>query len=111
MCRRANGSSFATNASVRTEEFRVIAGRELIREYQSSPGNFRAFCSNCGSPVYGTVGEVPSIRRIRVGTLDEVNGAKSLAHIWTGSKSEWFEFTDELQRFEAAPPAKYWAVA
>src|SRR5579859_7081024 len=86
MCRHANGSSFATNASVRNEEFRIVAGRELIKEYESSPGNLRAFCSNCGSSVYGTVGEVPSIRRVRLGTLDNVDGAKPVAHIWTGSK-------------------------
>jgi hypothetical protein len=29
MCRHANGSSFATNASVRNEEFRTVTGRDL----------------------------------------------------------------------------------
>ena len=111
MCRHADGSSFATNASVRTEEFRIIRGRELIKEYESSPSNLRAFCSNCGSPIYGTVTELPSIRRVRLGTLDRVDGAKSLAHIWTGSKSEWFDITDDLQRFENEPPEQYCAPA
>src|SRR5258708_39428368 len=86
MCRNANGSSFATNASVRTEEFRIVAGRELIKEYESSAGNLRAFCSVCGSPLYGTVAETTSIRRVRLGTLDNATGVKSVAHIWTGSK-------------------------
>ena len=111
MCRHANGSSFATNASVRTEEFRIVAGRELIKEYESSPGNLRAFCSRCGSPIYGTVAEMPSIRRVRLGTLDSVDGAKSIAHIWTGSKSDWFEITDNLQQFENEPPEQYCAPA
>jgi hypothetical protein len=31
----------------------IITGGELIREYESSPGNRRAFCSKCGSPLYG----------------------------------------------------------
>ena len=52
MCRRATGSAFATNASVRANEFRVVAGSELISEYESSPSNMRAFCSRCGSPLY-----------------------------------------------------------
>jgi len=111
MCRHANGSSFATNASVRTEEFRIVAGRELIKEYESSPGNLRAFCSNCGSPLYGTVAKVPSIRRVRLGTLDKADGAKSVAHIWTGSKSEWFDISDDLEQFREAPPQKYYARA
>lgn len=107
MCRHANGSSFATNASVRTEEFRIVSGRELIREYESSAGNVRAFCSNCGTPVYGTVAEIPSIRRVRLGTLDSSGGARSAAHIWTGSKSDWFEITDRLEQFEREPPISY----
>jgi len=109
MCRHANGSSFATNASVRTEEFRMITGRQLVREDESSPGNLRAFCSKCGSPLYGTVADVPSIRRVRLGTLDNAEGVKSVAYIWVGSKSDWFEITDILEQFEEEPPSSYCA--
>jgi hypothetical protein len=97
VCRRSDGSSFATNASVRIEEFRIVTGRDLITEYESSPGNLRAFCSRCGSPLYGTLADDPSIRRVRLGTLDNAEGAKAVAHIWIGSKSEWFEITDNLE--------------
>jgi hypothetical protein len=85
MCRRASGSCFATNASVRKENFRILSGHELIKEYESSPGNQRAFCSTCGTPLYGTFSDLPFVRRVRLGTLDTVQGAKSVAHIWTGS--------------------------
>jgi hypothetical protein len=54
--------------------------------------------------MYGTVKEVPSIRRVRLGTLDSVDGAKSVAHIWVGSKSEWFNITDDLERLEGEAP-------
>jgi hypothetical protein len=107
MCRRASGSSFATNASVLAENFRILDGDDLIREYESSAGNRRAFCSKCGSPLYGTFGDIPSFRRVRLGTLDSAKGAKSVAHIWTGSKSEWFEITDDLVKFEEEPPDSY----
>jgi hypothetical protein len=109
MCRRATGSSFATNASVRAEEFRIVTGRDLITEYESSPGSLRAFCSRCGSPVYGTVAEDRSLRRVRLGTLGSVSGAKTVTHIWIGSKSEWFDITDTLERFEEEPPIEYCA--
>ena len=51
-CRRANGSAFASNAPVRTQYFKVNQGDDLIREFESSPNKFRAFCSRCGSPIY-----------------------------------------------------------
>jgi hypothetical protein len=109
MCRHASGSSFATNASVRSDEFRVVTGRELIKEYESSPGNIRAFCSKCGTPLYGTFADIPSSRRVRLGTLDNAGGVKSVAHIWTGSKSDWFEITDHLEQFEEEPPSSHCA--
>jgi hypothetical protein len=64
MCRHANGSSFAINTSVRSEEFRIVSGRELIKEYESFPGKRRAFCSQCGSPLLGTFADLPSVRRV-----------------------------------------------
>jgi len=109
MCRRASGSSFATNASVRKENFRILNGHELIKEYESSPGNKRAFCSKCGSPLYGTFADIPFVRRVRLGALDNVEGAKSVAHIWTSSKSDWFEITDDLEQFKEEPPDSYCA--
>jgi hypothetical protein len=109
MCRCASGSSFATNASVLTEDFRILDGHAMIKEYESSPGNRRAFCSKCGSPIYGTFVDIPTVRRVRLGTLDNVGGVKPVAHIWTGSKSDWFEITDELEQFEQEPPESYCA--
>jgi hypothetical protein len=109
MCRHATGSSFATNASVEMEAFRIVSGGDLIKEYESSPGNRRAFCSRCGSPLYGTFADLPSVRRVRLGALESSGGAKSVAHIWIGSKSDWFDVTDELERFDKEPPDSYCA--
>jgi hypothetical protein len=107
MCRRGSGSAFASNASVDANAFRIAAGEEHIAEYQSSPGNFRAFCSRCGSLLYGRMDAYPQIRRVRLGSLADDPGRRSIAHIWVGSKSTWFEITDKLEQFEEEPPAWY----
>ena len=49
-CRRSTGSAFNPNASVSAERFRITSGHELVREFSKAPGNYRAFCSRCGSP-------------------------------------------------------------
>jgi hypothetical protein len=90
LCRRASGTAFATNASVRADSFRAAAGAELVREYESSPGYFRAFCSRCGSPLYGSGERFPELRRVRLGVLDGDPGARPAAHVWVGSKAPWF---------------------
>ena len=51
-CRRASGSAFGANADVAKSDFRFASGVELVREFESSPGVFRAFCSRCGTHLY-----------------------------------------------------------
>jgi hypothetical protein len=99
VCRRANGSAFACNASVARSAFRLLEGAALIREFESSPGKQRAFCSRCGSPIYATMADDASVIRIRLGTLDQDPGERPRAHIWVGSKAPWHEIADALPQF------------
>src|SRR5688572_28289226 len=48
-CRKAHGAAFRTRASVRVADFKWISGRELVSRYEAKPGEFRTFCSICGS--------------------------------------------------------------
>jgi hypothetical protein len=74
-CRKARASAFATTASVLREHFRWIAGEELLRAYESSPGKFRRFCSLCGSHVVAErIAKLDVI--LRVATLDADPGLK-----------------------------------
>jgi hypothetical protein len=113
-CRRSTGSAFNPNASVPAGSYRIVAGKELVREFSRSPGTYRAFCSKCGSPLYGRNEAFPTIWRVRLGTLEDTQGAKLLAHIFTGSKADWFEITDNLEQFESYPspdPMSYFKIA
>jgi hypothetical protein len=103
MCRRASGSAFASNAGVPTESFRFVAGPELVREFESSPGKFRAFCGRCGSPLYARLDAHPELRRIRLGTLDGDPGIRSVLHVCVADKAPWFTITDDLARVDGLP--------
>ena len=100
MCRRASGSAFAVNAGVRADGFRVVAGADVMREFESSPGKFRVFCSRCGSPLYGRWEAHPEFVRIRLGTLDGDPGVRPVMHVWVGARAPWFEIADSLHRLE-----------
>ena len=104
-CQKAQGTAFATTAPVRAEYVEFLSGRELIREYESSPGKYRAFCSVCGSPIYSRRPADPGTYRIRLGTLDGDPARRPVAHVWTSSKASWFEITDALPQFEGMGPA------
>jgi len=45
---QCSGTAFGANADVRKKYWKLVAGEDLIREYESSPGVFGAFCSRCG---------------------------------------------------------------
>ena len=72
LCRRANGSAFLRErAGTHRSAINCSPGESSIREFESSPGAFRAFCSTCGSPVYGRTIRDPDHIRVRLGTLVE----------------------------------------
>jgi hypothetical protein len=105
MCQRASGSAFASNAPARTRYFELVSGPDLVSEYESSPGKFRAFCRRCGSPLYSRRNDEPELRRIRLGSLDGDPERRPLAHVWVGDKAPWHAITDTLPQYPAGLPA------
>jgi hypothetical protein len=99
-CRKATGTAFATNADVRRKYWRIVAGEELVREFESSPGKFRAFCPRCGSPIYSRRAATPDVVRVRLGLLEDDPERRPLAHGWVGSKAPWFAITDGLPQYD-----------
>jgi hypothetical protein len=99
-CRRAHGSAFSASAPVQKVRFSWTAGEQDIREYESRPGKYRAFCGNCGSQLYSRVDAIPGILRLRVGAINEPLGKGPAQHVFVGSKSDWFEITDQIPQFD-----------
>lgn len=102
-CRKANGSAYAVNAAVKTDEFHFMKGKELVSEFESSPGVFRTFCKQCGSPLYSRRPSQPELLRLRIGTLDTSVEVKPIAHIFVGSKASWDEIHDDIPQYEERP--------
>ena len=98
-CQKAQGGAFAPVCPVEDELF-TLRGREFIREHTSSEGKVRAFCSECGSPLYSAKADAPGIKRLRLGTLDTAVYPTDRYHKFVGSKASWFEITDDLPRFK-----------
>jgi hypothetical protein len=56
------------------EQFRLLQGKELIKVYRKGEGAVKAFCSNCGSSLFG--GDWPDGPQvsIRMGAFDDDPG-------------------------------------
>jgi hypothetical protein len=103
-CRKASGSAHAANAPVDRANFHVLSGKQLIREFESSSGKFRAFCTNCGSPLYAYLSAIPDVIRIRLGTLDTPFLKQPQAHTWVSDKAFWEPIDDSIPQFATWAP-------
>lgn len=52
MCQRAHGAAFVTWIGVPEEQFDIVAGRDTVQWYASSPEGRRGFCRHCGSSLF-----------------------------------------------------------
>ncbi len=102
-CRKANGSAFAVNAAINTQQFRFIQGQELMGEFESTPGVFRTFCRQCASPLYSRRTAMPELLRLRIGTLDSDVDVNPEAHIFVASKASWEHIHDDIPQFDERP--------
>lgn len=98
-CRKGNGTAFLVTAPVDEAAFRVLAGAELLAEYETSPGVSRTFCKCCGSPLYGKRAALPGQLRLRLGTLDTPCDGRPAQHIFTASKADWYQIHDDAPQF------------
>ena len=103
-CRKASGTAHAANAAVARSDFALSDPQGFLREYQSSPGKHRAFCGNCGSPLYAYLNKSPDEIRIRLGTLDTAFTKTAKAHTFVADKASWEIIYGELPQFDEWAP-------
>ena len=99
-CRKASGTAHAANASVDRSKFRLNDPDENLKEYESSPGKLRSFCSRCGSPLFASHTEWPHILRIRLGTLDTHFEGLPNAHFFVSEKASWYVIEGDLPQLQ-----------
>jgi hypothetical protein len=99
-CRKASGSAHGANAGIYRSSFALSDSSGSLREYESSPGKLRAFCSNCGSPLYAYLAKTRDLIRIRLGTLDTPFTKHAQAHTFVSDKAPWEIIYGDLPQFD-----------
>lgn len=100
-CRKAQGSAFAAASPLAADRFRLVSGAHLLKEFRSSSDKARAFCANCGSPIYSAKDDRPEVKRLRLGTVETPFVCNDVFHIHVDSKAPWYDFNDTHPRFAA----------
>jgi hypothetical protein len=85
---------------VKTAVLRFTQGQP--KKYSSSPGVWRSFCSDCGSPIAYRSDRRSEIIDLYVGTLDDPGLVQAWCHVQTNEQLPWFEMLDSLPRFSGS---------
>ncbi|MGH3130258.1 MAG: GFA family protein [Gaiellaceae bacterium] len=104
-CRKHSGAFGLTQGRVPREGFRLLRGEELLQVYRPGGGMAKAFCSRCGSSLFGgTWPDGPEVS-IRFGALDGDPGIRPQYRSFVASKAPWDELPpDGLPRFPEGKP-------
>lgn len=100
-CQRAAGGGYLPAVVTSKAHFKVNQGSELLRTYSEEGHSDRAFCSNCGSTVYGASGDMMFIG---AGMFSEDPGLRPQFHMMVAHKAPWDEIHDDLPQFPEYPP-------
>ena len=107
-CRKHSGTFGGTQGRVPREGFALLAGEELIRVFRPPGGRVKAFCSVCGSSLFGGSWPDGDQISIRLGAIDGDPGIQPQLHTFTASKAPWDRICDGLPEYPeryTGPPA------
>ena len=106
-CQQGSGAGASVNAMIASKDLEFVKGEPKVYIDTAASGNrlFRAFCANCGSPIYSQREATPERRTLRAGSMDDSNAARIVMNIWTRSARPWAYIDPGLLSHEGNRPA------
>lgn len=103
-CQRASGSAFSVNLLVREGDYEQLGEtKSFLDTGDSGLSSYRHFCGGCGSPVMTKAMNLPGMVLVKAGTLDDPQGLRPQAEIYTDHAAKWHAPVAGAARFAQAP--------
>lgn len=97
MCQRLHGV-FGAHSKAKKSDIRITRD-EGLAWYASSERAQRGFCRRCGASLFWRPVDQDA-SGILAGSLDAPSGLKTLGHIFTADKADYYDIDDGLPAFE-----------
>jgi hypothetical protein len=90
-CQTLSGAPFRASVPAKVSDFRLLRGEPKIYVKTADSGNKRAqaFCGDCGSPIYATEAEQPTLYNLRLGAVKQRAEIVPERQIWCNSALQW----------------------
>ena len=103
-CRKHSGSFGLAVGRLPRGQFRLLQGEELIHVFRPNGGAVKAFCSECGSSLFGGTWPEGAEISVRLGALDGDPEIRPQYHSFVDSRAPWDDLPDDgLPRYPQAP--------
>jgi hypothetical protein len=108
-CREAHGAAFVSWVGIASERFRVVAGEEFLKWYQSTEQSRRGFCSACGTTLFFSSTLCPGEMHVTRSSLRSSIDREPQLHCFYDQHVNWAVVGDSLPRYDtnAEGLAKY----
>ncbi len=105
-CRRATGSSFATNAFFKEDDLVVLQGTTKAYSHTADSGNTmtKEFCPECGSQLFGSGSGNQGIRTVKVGTIDDASAIQPQIEVFVSRALPFTRHPEFTEKFEKGRP-------
>jgi hypothetical protein len=90
-CQTLSGSPFRASVPAKAEDFKILRDQPKIYIKTAESGTKRAqgFCGDCGSPVFSSAAENPTLYNLRLGMVKQRAQIPALKQIWCESALTW----------------------
>ena len=101
-CRRSTGAPITIYPTFPETKVNFTTGER--KRYESSPGAYRTFCSDCGTSLtYEAFWNGSVVVGVHISTLDEPERFPPDKHVFDCDRISWFDVSDNLPRFHTVP--------
>lgn len=103
-CRKSSGSGHCTHAAVPAAGF-VVAGAVKLYDRPADSGNLvsRAFCPECGAPLFSRNAGIPGMVFVRASSLDDPEILSPGMVVYASRAVSWDRIGGELPTFATMP--------
>ena len=106
-CQKASGGGPNYVALALKAGFEVTKGQPKIYKSKSDSGAEvgRAFCADCGTPLWSETGPMTPFYPVKLGALDDNSAMSPNLHLYTDSAPSWHLMHEGIPTFPKMPPA------
>lgn len=101
-CQHAGGSGFSPIVVVPAPSFKLLNGDPKFHAMRAASGHTarRAFCPECGAPLFASTSARDDFVAIRAGGLDDPSWFRPQAEIWIASAQPWDHLAPGVPHFQ-----------